>query len=149
MNDIDKYMIPLDNIRSVGSSGVAMGILFALILGLATALVAALVASICLEHDKDIMAVAVTVGIIGIAVAGYCLVRSGDLKSIDIPKVNDEYGITVTSMDDEGTEQGGIGSHRLSYLHDGAIINGTLISKDDKVGLFAGTGDKLTPVKPR
>jgi hypothetical protein len=149
MHDINKYMIPADNIRSVGFIGIVAGILIALLIALGTAMVAKSVDSILHGHGKAITAVAVTAGIITFFVACYWVFQSSWPKSIDIPKINDEYGITVTSMDDYNSVDGGIESRRLSYLHDGAMINGMLIVKDNKAGLFAGTGDRLTPVKPQ
>ena len=147
MNGIDKYMIPLDNIQSTHAYDIMLAILLTLFIGLGTALFADEVASIFLGHAD--LAVAVTVGTIMTVLTCCWTFQGGYIKSIDTPKINDEYGITVTSMGAAVDEQGGIESHRLSYLHDGAMINGTLIVKDNAASLFAGTGDKRTPVKPR
>jgi hypothetical protein len=40
-------------------------------------------------------------------------------------------------------------SAAVGYYRDGGLVNGTLIIKDGKAGLFADTGDKLNPVKPK
>jgi hypothetical protein len=151
MNGIDKHMIPLDSIRSVSVGGIMAIIVLALAIGVFVALIVrvAVFATTVRPHaGATATTAAVTAAIITAAIA-YCLMaHTGLEKNFDTSKINNEYGITVTSME-YTDKQDGIETHRVSYLHDGALVNGTMLIKDGKVGLFAGKGDKLTPVKPR
>ena len=148
MDGIDKYMIPLDSIRSIHAYDLmALASVVLLLCVLATGIVLIVIPG-GLKQDAAIGVFCIIMAIITMSIACGWVVQSGCPKSIDTSKINDEYGITVTSMYDDVDKQGGIESHRLSYLHDGALVDGTLIVEDNKAGLFAGTGDKLTPVKP-
>jgi hypothetical protein len=146
MNDIDKYMIPLDSIRSVSVGGVMVMIFLALVIGAFAALIVGGVT--CNQSDAVAYIAATPTAIITMALACCLMAHTGFEKSIDTSKINDEYGITVTSIK-RTDNQDGMETHRVSYLHDGALVNGTMLIKDGKVGLFAGKGDKLTPVKPK
>jgi hypothetical protein len=150
MKEIDKYMIPLDSILSADAGCITAMIFVAVVIGgLAAIIVAGIVYGVIYRvKDVVITTTAVTAAIITAAIA-YCLMAHVGLdKSIDTSKINNEYGITVTSMD-YAYKQDGIETHRMSYLRDGDLVNGTMLIKDGKVGLFAGKGDKLTPVKPK
>jgi hypothetical protein len=149
MNGINKHMIPLESIRSVSVGDIMAIIFLALAIGAFAALiVGGVVACLPNQSDAAAMTTAVTVAIITTIIACCLMAHVGLEKSIDTSKINNEYGITVTAMKSTDN-QDGMGTHRVSYLHDGALVNGTLIVKDGKAGLFAGTGDALDPVKPR
>ena len=149
MNDIDKYMIPLDSIRSV-NAGCIIGMIFvALVGGVLAALIVANIVDFFIARSDTATRIAALLTLILVTVIVFCLMTHAGLdKRFDTSKINNEYGITVASMD-HTYKLDGIETHRISYLHDGALVNGTLIVKDDKVVLLAGKGDKLTPVKPR
>ena len=149
MKDIDKYMIPLDSIRSVDAGRITGTIFVALIVGLLTALIVANIVDRFIARSYTATLIAALPTVIITTVIVFCLMAQAGLdKGFDTSKINNEYGITVTSMK-QIDNQDGLETKRISYLHDGALVNGTLIVKDDKVVLLAGKGDKLTPVKPR
>lgn len=149
MSDIDKYMIPLDSIRSADAGGITGMIFVALLIGGLAALIVAGILDWFIEWSDPATRIAAPPTMIITTVIACCLMFGAGLeKSIDTSKINDEYGITVTSMK-RTDNQDGLESYHVSYLHDGAMVNGTLIVKDDKVAMLAGKGDKLTPVKPR
>jgi hypothetical protein len=147
MNGIDKYMIPLDSIQSAMACDIVGIIMAALSMGMLASFTAAFL-TLVISNSEDAAAKVLGIVMIVTTVIAFCW-TIGYGKSIDTSKINDEYGITVTSMSRPDNQDNAIESRHVSYLHDGAMVNGTLIVKDDKVALLAGKGDKLTPVKPK
>lgn len=150
MNDIDKYMIPLDSIRSADAWDITGMIFLALLIGMLAALIVAVILDWSIDRSDPATRIAAPVtAIITTVIACYLMFGAGLAKSIDTSKIDDEYGIIVTSMKSTDDHDNAVETHSVSYLHDGTLVNGTLIVKDGAAGLFAGKGDKLTPVKPR